>query len=247
MGNFAHAALYLPGVGPETYENGEDVSLYVNKITSTRTQIPYDYYSMPYCKPKKKGKVSENVGEVLEGNRIELSVYDLEFRKDRSCALACIKKLSSKDRKKFRDAIEDKYYVHWILDQLPVGHRLADKTGTVLNGYEFIRGFPVGFTESFTDKDRGGKKRSRKAYLNNHIRITVSYNEHDEDEDLLTMDNTGHGKIVGFRVDPMSIDHKWTESNENPRFSTCGSTSVANPSHYLSLDDLGSGEDVAFT
>jgi hypothetical protein len=49
--------------------------MYVNKLTSTKTQIPYDYYSLPYCKPNKPGLQSENLGEVLSGDRIENSVY----------------------------------------------------------------------------------------------------------------------------------------------------------------------------
>lgn len=37
--------------------------------------MPYDYYSLPYCTPKKFGLKSENLGEVLSGDRIENSVY----------------------------------------------------------------------------------------------------------------------------------------------------------------------------
>ncbi len=51
------------------------IKLYVSKITSTKTQMPYDYYSLPYCKPNKQGLQSENLGEVLSGDRIENSIY----------------------------------------------------------------------------------------------------------------------------------------------------------------------------
>lgn len=54
------------------------VKLFVNKLTSTKTQIPYDYYSLPYCRPKKYGLQSENLGEVLSGDRIEMSVYKVQ-------------------------------------------------------------------------------------------------------------------------------------------------------------------------
>ena len=53
--------------------------LYVSKLTSTHTQIPYDYYSLPYCKPKKFGLQTENLGEVLSGDRIENSVYKVQY------------------------------------------------------------------------------------------------------------------------------------------------------------------------
>ena len=53
--------------------------MYVSKLTSTKTQIPYDYYSLPYCKPSKLGLQSENIGEVVSGDRIEYSVYKVNI------------------------------------------------------------------------------------------------------------------------------------------------------------------------
>lgn len=51
------------------------MKLYVNKLTSTKTQIPYEYYALPFCKPNRAGLQSENLGEVISGDRIENSVY----------------------------------------------------------------------------------------------------------------------------------------------------------------------------
>lgn len=42
-------AFYLPGVAPVTFGFCEDVEVKVNKLTSTSTQLPLDYYSMPFC------------------------------------------------------------------------------------------------------------------------------------------------------------------------------------------------------
>ena len=47
----------------------------VNKLTSTKTQLPYSYYSLPYCGPGKIVDSAENLGEVLRGDRIENSLY----------------------------------------------------------------------------------------------------------------------------------------------------------------------------
>ena len=50
----------------------------VNKLSSIRTQLPYEYYTMPFCKPKGGvEKVAENLGEVLRGDRIESSIYEV--------------------------------------------------------------------------------------------------------------------------------------------------------------------------
>jgi transmembrane 9 superfamily protein 2/4 len=69
------AQFYLPGVSPHTYQPYEAVDLLVTKLTSTKTQMPYDYYSLPYCKPKALGLQKENLGQVVSGDRIENSVY----------------------------------------------------------------------------------------------------------------------------------------------------------------------------
>lgn len=40
---------YLPGVAPVTFEFCLNVEVKVNKLTSVHTQLPLDYYSMPFC------------------------------------------------------------------------------------------------------------------------------------------------------------------------------------------------------
>ena len=59
----------------------------VNKLTSIRTQLPYEYYSMPYCRPEKILPSAENLGEVLRGDRIENSPYEVG---QSPCSVACI-------------------------------------------------------------------------------------------------------------------------------------------------------------
>lgn len=44
-------AFYLPGVAPREYGDGERVEIKVLKLSSPKTQLPYDYYSLPFCKP----------------------------------------------------------------------------------------------------------------------------------------------------------------------------------------------------
>ena len=49
----------------------------VNKLTSTKTQLPYEFYSLPFCLPTKKVATTENLGEVLAGDVIENSPYQV--------------------------------------------------------------------------------------------------------------------------------------------------------------------------
>jgi transmembrane 9 superfamily protein 2/4 len=56
---------------------GDRVFLKVNKLTSIKTQLPYEYFSLPYCRPAKIVSSAENLGEVLRGDRIENSPYEV--------------------------------------------------------------------------------------------------------------------------------------------------------------------------
>ncbi len=96
-------AFYLPGVAPQDFAKvrcllrclpprrwwasgthtrpglaqGDKQVLKVNKLTSVHTQLPYEYYSLPYCRPDKIESSAENLGEVLRGDRIETSPYEV--------------------------------------------------------------------------------------------------------------------------------------------------------------------------
>ena len=107
--------------------------------------------------------------------------------------MACVKKLKRTERDSFIRAVDDDYRVHWMVDNLPVGmfHSNDRREGT------FSRGFPVGFHTGFG--------RAAKHYLYNHIRITVEYH----DDDFGSEGDESSTKIVGFRVEPMSIKHTW--------------------------------------
>ena len=72
-------AFYLPGVAPRDFEDGEPVDIKVNKVDSVKTQLPYDYYSLPFCQPKEVSEVAENLGEVLSGDMIQNSPYEVKY------------------------------------------------------------------------------------------------------------------------------------------------------------------------
>ncbi len=51
----------------------------VNSLTSFETELPYEYYTMPFCKPEdgvKRISDAANLGTVLMGIRIENSMYN---------------------------------------------------------------------------------------------------------------------------------------------------------------------------
>ena len=78
---------YVPGVAPLSFNEGDEVPLKVNALTSTRTQIPRDYYQLPFCTPDDGPKMaSENLGEFLTGNKIQSSPFELHMLTETYCA-----------------------------------------------------------------------------------------------------------------------------------------------------------------
>lgn len=55
---------------------GDKIILKVNKLNSVKN-LPYEYYSLPYCRPEKVISSAENLGEILRGDRIENSPYQV--------------------------------------------------------------------------------------------------------------------------------------------------------------------------
>eukprot|EP00850_Spirogloea_muscicola_P016320 SM000131S26750 [mRNA] locus=s131:364739:367927:+ [translate_table: standard] len=196
------AAFYLPGVAPADFKKDAPMTIKVNKLSSTRTQLPYEYYTLPFCRPDKIVNSAENLGEVLRGDRIENSVYIFSMENDEQCKFLCrIDKLSAEESKLFKERIDEDYRVNMILDNLPVAvprvHELENGKYTT---YE--RGYAV------------GKKVEGTYAIHNHLSFTV----------LIHKDpNTETSRIVGFEVKPVSIKHTYDGVFDpmKPRLNTC--------------------------
>ena len=113
---------YVPGVAPTDFKKGDDIEIRAIKMTSTHTQLPYEYYSLPFCKPKGKMKYkSENLGEILRGDRIVNTPYQVQMAKDVKCALVCDQlSWDAKDSTDVFMRIKKEYFIHLISDNLPV-------------------------------------------------------------------------------------------------------------------------------
>lgn len=70
---------YLPGVAPIEYQEGEPITVSVNQLTSVHTQLPMRYYDLPFCRPDTIVDDRENLGELLTGDLIENSNYEVRL------------------------------------------------------------------------------------------------------------------------------------------------------------------------
>ncbi|KAJ4820755.1 Transmembrane 9 superfamily member [Rhynchospora pubera] len=204
-------AFYLPGVAPRDFQKDDDLPVKVNKLSSTKTQLPYDYYFLEYCKPKTIMNSAENLGEVLHGDRIENSVYTFKMRRDESCKVACRIKISKEGAKNFKEKIDDEYRVNMILDNLPVAVPRQRRDGSQTPSYE--HGFRVGY-----------KGKDDQYFINNHLSFRVMYHKEELAEE---------SRIVGFEVIPSSVKHEYGEWDEKrPKLITCNPTTKITPGSH---------------
>ena len=72
---------------------------------------PYEYYLLPFCQPDVMETVAENLGEVLRGDKIMNSNYELKMGVEETCKVLCKKDLTASEAKEFSQRIEEDYRV----------------------------------------------------------------------------------------------------------------------------------------
>ena len=157
--------------------------VYAGALTSVETQLPFEYFFLPFCKNNNYQIENENLGQALSGDIIEKVNYILNMKKSVECEYLCKKDLSSEDINNFAWMLGRNYRVNWILDSLPSGMRISSN-GINLNIYE--NGFPLGYIN----------RRGRSIVYNHHHIIVKVY-----------ADSNNDWSVVGFLVQPFSFDN----------------------------------------
>ncbi|XP_059162863.1 transmembrane 9 superfamily member 4-like isoform X3 [Physella acuta] len=203
-------AFYLPGVAPIEFPRDAEVEVKAVKLTSVKTQLPYEYYALPFCQPQ-SGVVykAENLGEVLRGDRIVNTPYLVKMASNVKCQVLCQDKglkyvpvtLTKEQSKDMADKIMHDYYVHLIVDNLPCATPLVMPDGTTI--YE--HGYRLGVVSG------------KEAFLHNHLNLILSY--HKREENAL--------RVVGFKVRPQSFAASEIKIDE--KTGSCDISGVKNP------------------
>ncbi|KAF2215814.1 hypothetical protein CERZMDRAFT_109676 [Cercospora zeae-maydis SCOH1-5] len=197
----AHA-FYIPGWSVKSYSEGDPIPLFVNKIYSDNTQIQYAYAELPFVCPSSGrqrpgtglisgSNVALNLGEVLRGDRIVVSDYELEMGTDQEARYLCSHKADKTALKKAIEVVKDGYVAEWIVDNLPgaTSFVTVDKSRKY-----YASGFKMGYEEvsMLTGQPR--------YFLNNHVTLVIRWHRapgRDGDR--------GKKVIVGFEVYAKSI------------------------------------------
>jgi len=183
-------AFYVPGVAPTDYEEGQSVDIKAVKMTSVRTQLPYEYYTLKLCAPEKIQYQSENLGEVLRGDRIVNTAYDVKMNEIVGCKKLCEESLNSRETERFYTMIKNEYNVHFLADNLPAFTRWELDNHEV----QYEHGYKLGQSEG------------DKVYLNNHLVFQLYYNKDELSSSY---------RVVGFDVYPHSVSPEDITVDEN--------------------------------
>ncbi|EEF38524.1 transporter, putative [Ricinus communis] len=103
------------------YNVGDHVPLFVNKVGPLHNPSEtYPYYNFPFCCPDNVILKKETLGEVLNGDRLSSTLYEANFREDKTGVTLCKKKLKRDEVLRFRDAIVNDFYFQMYYDDLPL-------------------------------------------------------------------------------------------------------------------------------
>ncbi|KAF2454697.1 putative multispanning membrane protein [Lineolata rhizophorae] len=201
---FAEAAraFYIPGWSIKSYSDGEPIPLLVNKVYSDNTQLQYAYSELPFvCPPSGRNfhgsnllsgsSISLNLGEVLRGDRIMVSDYELIMGSDDEGHYLCSKEVDRASLGKAIEVVRDGYVAEWIVDNLPGATKFVstDKTRKY-----YAAGFKMGYTDFSSESGRP------RYFINNHFTIVIRYHTAPGKDG-----QRGKKVIVGFEVYGKSI------------------------------------------
>lgn len=243
---------YLPGLAPVNYCKEKDVTksckkdviLYVNRLNTEESIIPYEYEYFDFCRAPDETSPVENLGQVVFGERIRPSPYKIEFMQEKSCELLCKKSYKARDNSDeaklvlLKKGMSLNYQHHWIVDNMPVTwcYPLED------NHQYCSTGFPMG---CYIRENAGSQQdcvisssysRLKTFYIFNHVDLTITYHSGKGEDWDVGFGNNG-GRIISVKVFPRSIKHS------DPGKPDC---SLKDPMEIPS-GDLKENLDIAYT
>ncbi|CAM8952974.1 unnamed protein product [Rhodiola kirilowii] len=236
---------YLPGSYMRTYSTRDEIYAKVNSLTSIETELPFSYYSLPYCEPVGGVKKSaENLGELLMGDQIDNSPYRFRMNVNESVYLCTTSPLNEGQVKLLKQRSRDLYQVNMILDNLPA-MRYAKQNGVTIQW----TGFPVGYTPPGSNED----------YIINHLKFRVLVHEYEgkgveiigtgeEGMGVISEDDkkkTSGFEIVGFEVVPCSIKYDSADMSKLHMYDTF--SPVPCPNELDKFQKISEPEKVSFT
>lgn len=173
---------------------GEQIPILAGPITSTKNPIPFNFYHLDICKPKKIEKEEDSLGEILTGKEMYKTSYEAFINKNEFCKTFCIEEFSKSKVKTLEWVLKKKYVSNWYVDKLPAG-LFSYNIITNISTIEHLGGIPIGFPVVNANNNK------------------TTYNIYNHFQFRILVHPTLEGKyeVVGFNILPFSI--KQSESS----------------------------------
>ncbi|XP_076911675.1 transmembrane 9 superfamily member 5-like [Bidens hawaiensis] len=169
------------------YSVGDNVPLFANIVGPLNNPSEtYQCYDLPFCHPDKVIPKKETLGEVLNGDRLTNTLYNLNFREDKVDQLLCNKNLKLDEITKFKTAISAEYYFQMYYDNLPLW----------------------GFIGKMEDNNWAGDGSGPTYYLFKHVQFDALYNG-DQVIEIRAFSDPNHAVDI---TDKTEIDVTFTYS-----------------------------------
>ncbi|KAG8182614.1 hypothetical protein JTE90_021750 [Oedothorax gibbosus] len=218
-------AFYLPGLVPVNYCEEDKasgcqphVTLYVNRLNSEESVIPYEYNHFDFCTADDSDSPVENLGQVVFGERIRPSPYKISFLRNIQCEKVCEKTYHQNKQEEveklntLKKGMLKNYQHHWIVDNMPVTWCYLVE----VNQQFCSTGFPMGCYVNSAGQPKDSCvmntlfNKPDTFYIFNHVDITITYHS-GEDESWGGGFKDKGGRIVRVKVKPRSLKNR----NEN--------------------------------
>ncbi|XP_006660376.1 transmembrane 9 superfamily member 10-like [Oryza brachyantha] len=220
------AALFI-----HEFDKGDEVLVKVSELTSIKTQIPYSYYSLPFCRPDNLVDKAPTLWQFLHGDRQQMSPYLFEMGVPKKCQIVCKLLVGEKEAKELIEKIEDQYRVNMALDNLPLTIPIRRM---VTNGFFYQHGYYIGVIGQYAGEER------KRYFIHNHLSFLVKFERAHQ---------SAASRVVAFETKPFSVKHQFEAqwNGVNTRLSTCG----ANANRFVLTSEcpqeIKVGEEIIFT
>eukprot|EP00746_Dinoflagellata_sp_MGD_P003376 gnl/MRDRNA2_/MRDRNA2_106568_c0_seq1.p1 gnl/MRDRNA2_/MRDRNA2_106568_c0~~gnl/MRDRNA2_/MRDRNA2_106568_c0_seq1.p1 ORF type:complete len:657 (-),score=77.28 gnl/MRDRNA2_/MRDRNA2_106568_c0_seq1:237-1979(-) len=195
-------------------------------MTSVKTQLPFSLYILPYCTPDQIYQSIVNLGEILAGDLVLNTPFDIHMRQNKTCAVLCKRNFTAPFLKNMvKKFIDDEYTVNLRLDNLPAATRDRDQEGIGMTLYN--HGYPV------------GSNIDGRYYFNNHFTMHIKYHAQPGEYE-------GY-RIVAFDIEPKSLVQATRSGGKSKIIAMCGDQHAAANFDVELFDEIVYTYDVIWT
>ena len=158
--------------------NQEGTIKYVGlgQLKSIVTHLPFRFDYLQLCSPENPKIINDNLGELITGNKIRESNYEIIIPKNEHCKVLCVADITSQTIDKFKWLLSHSYTMSLYLDNLPAARAYFD-TNENITKYFYSGGIPFGITLNPNDYET--------IFIYNHYTFKVDVHKLNNGENVL--------------------------------------------------------------